>query len=248
MDVAAHADQASDLVLLGLGFMHPRPGPAPPRAQTAAVHFDHRHRRGCRRRQVAAAVALGLLVPTLGQVGPHLLSQTLHVPAGQPHVSADLQGDGDLLERGQAAGERDDAFQQGRGVAMAVQAQGRTQRGKNPGGRPGSGRRVRGSSPRRRGCPRGAWLMVDRTRPPAGGAGELRREGLGLLLQEGGERAVEQSAGGGDGDPFQGGQVGVEAWAGVAEGASGHDLAPAGRHITDILEFFGGEWRSGHAL
>ena len=90
--------------------------------------------------------------------------------------------------------------------------------------------------------------MVDRTRPPAGGAGELRREGLGLLLQEGGERAVEQSAGGGDGDPFQGGQVGVEAWAGVAEGASGHDLAPAGRHITDILEFFGGEWRSGHAL
>ena len=68
------------------------------------------------------------------------------------------------------------------------------------------------------------------------------------MLQEGGERAVEQSAGGGDGDPFQGGQVGVEAWAGAAEGASGHDLAPAGRHITDILEFFGGEWRSGHAL
>ena len=65
------------------------------------------------------------------------------------------------------------------------------------------------------------------------------------MLQEGGERAVEQSAGGGDGDPFQ---VGVQTGAGVAESASGHDLAPAGRHITDILEFFGGEWRSGHAL
>jgi hypothetical protein len=64
---------------------------------------------------------------------------------------------------------------------------------------------------------------------------------LGLLLQEGGERAIEQPAGGGDGDLFQGGQVGVQTGARVPKGASGHDLAPAGRHITDILEFFGGE-------
>ena len=87
----------------------------------------------------------------------------------------------------------------------------------------------------------GAWLVVDRTRPPAGGAGALRRECSGLLLQKGGERTVEQPAGGGQGDPFQGGQVGVEARAGVPEGASGHDLAPAGGRITEFLEFFGSE-------
>ncbi len=77
-------------------------------------------------RQFAAAVALGLLVPPPGQVGAHFLRQTLHVPAGELHVGGDLQGDGDLLEGRQAAGQRDDATQQGRGVAMAVQTQGRT--------------------------------------------------------------------------------------------------------------------------
>ena len=111
--------------------MHPRPGPGLARAQTAAVHLDHRHRRRRRLgRQFAAAVALGLLVPPLGQFGAHFLRQTLDLPAGELHVGGDFQGDGDLLEGSQAAGERDDAFQEDRGVAMAAQVQGRTRRGK----------------------------------------------------------------------------------------------------------------------
>ncbi len=90
-------------------------------------------------------------------------------------------------------------------------------------------------------APEGAGFVVHGTRPSAGGAGGLRREGLGLLFQEGGERAFEQPAGGGDGDLFEGGQVGVEAGAGVPESASGHDFAPPGGQITEILEFFGSE-------
>ena len=69
-----------------------------------------------------------------------------------------------------------------------------------------------------------------------------------MLLEQDGERAFGQPAGGGEGDPFQGRQVGVEAGAGVSEGVSGHDFAPSGGQIVDILEFFGSELRSGHAL
>ena len=43
----------------------------------------------------------------------------------------------------------------------------------------------------------GAWLVIDRAGASAGGAGDLRRQGLGLLLQKGGERALGQAARGG---------------------------------------------------
>ena len=93
-----------------------------------------------------------------------------------------------------------------------------------------------------------AWLVGDRAQLAAGGAGVVGGEGLGLLLQEGGEGALGQAAGGGGGDLFQGEQIDVQAGAGVTEGAAGDDLAPLGRQITDILEFFGCESRSGHGL
>jgi len=84
-----------------------------------------------------------------------------------------------------------------------------------------------------------ARLVADRTRPGAGGAGGLGRQRLSLLFQESGESAFGQTTGGGDGDLFHRGQVGVETGAGVPEGSSGGNFAPTGREIADILELFG---------
>jgi hypothetical protein len=64
-------------------------------------------------------------------------------------------------------------------------------------------------------------------------------EGLGLLLQEGSQRALGQSVGSRGGDLLQGAEVHVEAGAGVAEGAARHDLAPLGGQVTELLEFLG---------
>src|SRR5258708_27602197 len=94
----------------------------------------------------------------------------------------------------------------------------------------------------------GAWLLMDRARPLALGARELLRQRLGLLFQEGGGRTFGQTTGGGDGDLFQGGEVGVETGTNVPEDAMGHNLAPAGGQVTEFLELFRSQWRSGHAL
>jgi hypothetical protein len=128
VDGAAHTDQTSDLILLGLGLMHPRPRAALTRTQPAAVHLDDRHggRLLLLGRQVAAAVTLRLLVTPPCQVVADFLSQTLHMPAGDLHVGADFQSDGHLLKGGQAAGQRDDACKQRGGVTMTVQTQGET--------------------------------------------------------------------------------------------------------------------------
>src|SRR6516162_7735769 len=93
-----------------------------------------------------------------------------------------------------------------------------------------------------------ARLVMDWAGPPAGGARDLRRQGLGLLFEQGGKCALGQAGGGSDGNLLQGSQVGVQTGPGVAEGASCHDLTPAGRQITDILECFRGKLSSGHAL
>jgi hypothetical protein len=60
-----------------------------------------------------------------------------------------------------------------------------------------------------------------------------------LLFQESGESALGQAARGGDGNRFEGSQVGVETGTGVPEGASGGDFAPTSGEITDILELSG---------
>ena len=72
------------------------------------------------------------------------------------------------------------------------------------------------------------------------GAGLLRTEGLGLLLQSGGESAFGQSGGGG-GELLQGGEIEVEAGAGVAEGLACDNFAPLGSESTDIVEVLGRE-------
>jgi hypothetical protein len=87
----------------------------------------------------------------------------------------------------------------------------------------------------------GPCLSLHGAGASAAGAGLLRAEGLGLLLQSGGESAFGQSGGGRGGESLQGGEVEVEAGAGVAEGPAGDNFAPLGSESTDILEVLGGE-------
>src|SRR5262249_7856655 len=94
----------------------------------------------------------------------------------------------------------------------------------------------------------GAWVLAHRAKLAAVRAGLLGGEGLGLLLQEGGEWAFGESAGGGLGNLLQGEQIDVQPRSGVAEGTAGDNLAPLGGQIADVLEFFGCQWRSAHGL
>jgi hypothetical protein len=93
-----------------------------------------------------------------------------------------------------------------------------------------------------------ACFRVDRAELPAVGTRGRGGQGLGLLLQEGGEGTLGQSPGSGGGNLFQGGQVRIEAGAGFAEGTTGHNFTPLGGQVTDILEFFGSQFGSGHRL
>src|SRR5437868_2872244 len=92
----------------------------------------------------------------------------------------------------------------------------------------------------------GARLVADGTQLSAVGAGALRGEGLGLLLQEGGEGALGQAAGSGAGDLLQGEQINVQAGPGVPEGTAGDNFAPLGGGVADVLEFLGCQARGGH--
>jgi hypothetical protein len=69
---------------------------------------------------------------------------------------------------------------------------------------------------------------------------------MGLLFQERGESALGESGSGSSGDLFQGGEVGVESGAGLAEGPAGNDFAPLGSQITDFLEVLGRKLRACH--
>jgi hypothetical protein len=87
----------------------------------------------------------------------------------------------------------------------------------------------------------GPCLSLHGAESAAVGAGLLLAEGLGLLLQSGGESAFGQSGGGSGGELLQGGEIEVESGAGLAEGPSGDSFAPLGSESTDILEFLRGE-------
>jgi hypothetical protein len=92
----------------------------------------------------------------------------------------------------------------------------------------------------------GPCLSLHAAGSAAVGARLLRAEGLGLLLQSGGERAFGQPGGGSGGELLQGGEVEVEAGPGLAEGASGDNFAPLGGKGTDILEVLRGEGLACH--
>src|SRR5262249_21193998 len=87
----------------------------------------------------------------------------------------------------------------------------------------------------------GPGLPLHGAKSAAIGAGLLRAEGLGLLLQGGGERAFGESSGGSGGELFQGGEIKVEAGPLLAEGPSGDNFAPLGGESTDILEVLRGQ-------
>ena len=89
-------------------------------------------------------------------------------------------------------------------------------------------------------------MSPDGAGPAAVGAGLLRAESLGLLLQGSGERAFGEPGGGRGGELLQGGEIEVEPGAVVAEGPSGDNFAPAGGESTDILEVLRGEGLACH--
>jgi hypothetical protein len=93
----------------------------------------------------------------------------------------------------------------------------------------------------------GSVLASDRAEASAVGTGLLGAQPLGLLFQQGGQGPFGQAGGGGGGDLLHRVQIDVGAWAGVAEGVTGHDLAPAGGQFTEFPEVFSGEFAAWHS-
>lgn len=67
-----------------------------------------------------------------------------------------------------------------------------------------------------------------------------------MLFEEGGQGALGEPLGGGQGDLLEGEEIDVGSRSGVAEGASGDDFAPLGRQFAEVLEFLGCELRRVH--
>jgi hypothetical protein len=95
----------------------------------------------------------------------------------------------------------------------------------------------------------GSVLVADGAKGAAVGAGLLGSQGLGLLLQEGGEGALGQATRGGSSDLLQGLKVARGAGARLAEDATGDDFSPAGGQVMDLLELLsrGGTLRHGQS-
>ncbi len=97
---AVHAQQAGDLVFLGLSLMHPRPTPRCPRKHPRPIDFSYRQGwcAGYLRFQLAAAVLLGVGVALVGQFGADLVGQTTDMTRTdlqslqQVHSQGRLQG------------------------------------------------------------------------------------------------------------------------------------------------------------
>jgi hypothetical protein len=66
------------------------------------------------------------------------------------------------------------------------------------------------------------------------------------LFQEGGEGPLGQAGGSGSGDLLHRLEIDVQAWAELAEGATGNDFAPLGREFTDFLELLRGDLGTRH--
>ena len=94
----------------------------------------------------------------------------------------------------------------------------------------------------------GPRLALDGAGALAARTGALFGQGLGLLLQEGGEGALEHPLGGGLGGLLQGEQVGVQGRALRAERPAGGNFPPLGGEITEMLEFLGGKRSGSHEV
>jgi len=66
------------------------------------------------------------------------------------------------------------------------------------------------------------------------------------LFQQSGEGTFGEAGGRGAGQSLHGVEIGVQAGAGVAEGAAGDDFAPAGGQVADFLEEFRGKFTACH--
>jgi hypothetical protein len=83
----------------------------------------------------------------------------------------------------------------------------------------------------------GTVLGADRTECATIRAGLLWGEGLGLLLQEGGEGALGQATSSGRGDFLHGLEVDRAVGARLAEDATSDDFSPPSGQVLDLLEF-----------
>jgi hypothetical protein len=66
------------------------------------------------------------------------------------------------------------------------------------------------------------------------------------LLQEGGERALDQPVGRRLRDRLPGAPIDVQARAGIAAGAAGDDFTPLGGQFPKVLELLGCQLACGH--
>ena len=112
--------------------------------QTTAIDLDGHDLGGRRhvRRQFAAAVLGGLLVPCGGQFGADLRGDPLDV-AGADLDTGQVQGEGGVGKGVQAGGRLNNLLQHAGAVAVVVQTQAGPQGGKSPGGSRDSGPPVR---------------------------------------------------------------------------------------------------------
>jgi hypothetical protein len=93
----------------------------------------------------------------------------------------------------------------------------------------------------------GAFLAGDAARASTVGTGLCGAELLGLLFQQRGQGALGHALGGGGGDLLHDVEIDIESRAGVAEGVAGHNFAPAGSEVTDVLELLSGELTLWHS-
>ena len=84
----------------------------------------------------------------------------------------------------------------------------------------------------------GAWLEGDRAGLLTVGARLLGGQGLSLLLEQGIQGALGQTARRGTGEFFEGSEAHRKSRAGIAEGAPRNDLTPRGGNFTDLPELF----------
>jgi len=86
-----------------------------------------------------------------------------------------------------------------------------------------------------------SWFVADGAEGTAVGTALLLAEGLGLLLQEGGESALGQASSGSAGNLLHQVEIDVQSGAVLAEGSSSDDFAPAGGEGANFLKDLGGK-------